>query len=151
MKNAAILFSATLLFLSCKQTANEAGVVEDSKQATIDSMNVVMEKQKADIAKQKTIDSMETVAASKQQTKVIVQQSAPAQAVTPAEAKRKGWSGAAKGAVIGAGAGAIGGAIINKKDRGTGALIGGLGGAGLGAGTGAILDSQKKKKEEENK
>lgn len=147
MKNSILIIATAVVMFSCKDTANEAGSVGDSKQATIDSMNVVMEKQQAEMAKQKTIDSMQAVAA--RQRPVVINNQAPAQAVTPAEQKKKGWSGAAKGAVIGAGAGAIGGAIINKKDRGTGAVIGGLAGAGLGAGTGAILDSEKKKKEEQ--
>ncbi len=46
---------------------------------------------------------------------------------TPAPAKKKGWSSAAKGTVIGAGAGAIAGGIIGKN----------LGGAAIGAATGA--------------
>ena len=59
--------------------------------------------------------------------------------------KKKGWSHTAKGAVVGAGTGAVTGAIINKK-RGQGAIVGTLIGAGVGAGTGAIVDAQKKKK-----
>ncbi|WP_443947276.1 YMGG-like glycine zipper-containing protein [Pedobacter sp. AW1-32] len=50
---------------------------------------------------------------------------------TQATAKKKGWSDAAKGAVIGGAAGAVGGAIIDKK-KGRGAVIGGLVGAGGG-------------------
>lgn len=46
-------------------------------------------------------------------------------------AKKKGWSDAAKGAVIGGAAGAVGGALIDKK-KGRGAIIGGLVGAGGG-------------------
>lgn len=53
---------------------------------------------------------------------------------TVAPAKKKGWSQAAKGAVIGAGAGALGGVIIDKK-KGRGAIIGGV----VGAGTGYII------------
>ncbi len=63
-------------------------------------------------------------------------------APAPAPAKR-GWSAKAKGAVIGAGAGAVGGAIINKRNRGAGAVIGGVGGAVLGTGVGAIIDRKK--------
>lgn len=44
----------------------------------------------------------------------------------------KGWSHAAKGTVVGAGTGAITGAIINKEERGKGAIIGSLIGAGAG-------------------
>lgn len=46
-------------------------------------------------------------------------------------AKKKGWSDAAKGSVIGGAAGAVGGALIDKK-KGRGAIIGGLVGAGGG-------------------
>jgi hypothetical protein len=60
----------------------------------------------------------------------------------PVATKKRGWSAKAKGAVIGAGAGAIGGAIINKRNRGAGAVIGGLGGAAVGTGIGAILDKK---------
>lgn len=51
--------------------------------------------------------------------------------VTQQEQKKKGWSNAAKGAVIGGAAGAIGGALIDKK-HGQGAIIGGVAGAGAG-------------------
>ncbi|WP_316799395.1 YMGG-like glycine zipper-containing protein [Pedobacter frigidisoli] len=50
---------------------------------------------------------------------------------TQPTAKKKGWSDAAKGAVIGGAAGAVGGALIDKK-KGRGAVIGGLVGAGGG-------------------
>lgn len=45
--------------------------------------------------------------------------------------KKKGWSSAALGTVIGAGAGGLGGALIDKK-KGRGAVIGGVAGAGAG-------------------
>lgn len=50
---------------------------------------------------------------------------------TTTAAKKKGWSSAAKGTAIGAGVGALGGVLIDKKD-GRGAIIGGLAGAGAG-------------------
>jgi len=50
---------------------------------------------------------------------------------TQPTAKKQGWSDAAKGAVIGGAAGAVGGALIDKK-KGRGAVIGGLVGAGGG-------------------
>jgi hypothetical protein len=62
-------------------------------------------------------------------------------ASTPVPAKKKGWSNSAKGAVIGAGAGAVGGAIISKK-KGTGAIIGGV----VGAAGGYIIGKNKDKK-----
>ncbi|MEP6616190.1 MAG: YMGG-like glycine zipper-containing protein [Ginsengibacter sp.] len=55
---------------------------------------------------------------------------------------KKGWSKAAKGAVIGAGTGAIAGAIISKK-KGKGAIIGGV----VGAAGGYIIGRSKDKKD----
>lgn len=58
-----------------------------------------------------------------------------------APAKKKGWSQAAKGAAIGAGAGALGGILIDKKD-GRGAIIGGV----VGAGTGYLIGRSQDRK-----
>ncbi len=55
--------------------------------------------------------------------------------------KKKGWSSAAKGAAIGAGAGAIGGAILAKK-KGMGAIIGGVVGAAGGYIIGKDMDKR---------
>ena len=55
---------------------------------------------------------------------------------------KKGWSSAAKGAVIGAGAGAIGGAIISKKKPVQGAVIGGVAGAAGGYIIGKHIDKK---------
>jgi hypothetical protein len=63
----------------------------------------------------------------------VVYQQAPVQ-------RKKGWSAKAKGAVIGGAGGAVAGAIINKRNRPVGALIGGILGAGAGTGIGAIID-----------
>ncbi|WP_256006513.1 MULTISPECIES: YMGG-like glycine zipper-containing protein [Pedobacter] len=59
----------------------------------------------------------------------------------PAAQQKKGWSSAAKGTVIGAGAGALGGVLLDKKD-GRGAIIGGL----VGAGTGYLIGRDRDKK-----
>ncbi|RYZ30106.1 MAG: glycine zipper 2TM domain-containing protein [Sphingobacteriales bacterium] len=56
--------------------------------------------------------------------------------------QKRGWSAKAKGAVIGAGTGAAAGAIINKRNRVAGAVIGGVLGAGAGTGIGAIIDKK---------
>jgi hypothetical protein len=139
MKNIVMILAAAgvLSLSSCKNT-DKQGVVEDNvRQTTIDSMNAVAEKQRV-------IDSMklenEKVIREKEKQVVVVHDQAPAAAAP----QRKKWSGAAKGAVIGAGVGAVTGAIISKK-KGEGAIIGGLAGAGVGAGTGAIIDDKKKK------
>ena len=62
------------------------------------------------------------------------------QPVVYQQPRRRGWSAKAKGAVIGGAGGAIAGAIINKRNRPVGALLGGLLGAGAGTGIGAIID-----------
>jgi len=59
-----------------------------------------------------------------------------------ASTKKKGWSSAAKGAVIGGVNGAAGGAIINKKNRAAGAVIGGVVGAAGGYGIGRGIDKK---------
>jgi hypothetical protein len=55
--------------------------------------------------------------------------------------KKKGWSDAAKGAVIGAGAGALGGVLLDKNDA-RGAIIGGV----VGAAGGYIIGRAKDRK-----
>ncbi len=59
------------------------------------------------------------------------------------ETRKKGWSNAAKGAVIGGAAGAIGGAIINGKNRAVGAAIGAVLGAAGGYAIGRKKDKDK--------
>lgn len=65
---------------------------------------------------------------------------APVATTTETE-KKKGWSAAAKGAAIGAGTGAIGGAIISKK-KGLGAIVGGVVGAAGGYIIGKDIDKK---------
>lgn len=69
-------------------------------------------------------------------------QYAPVTEQVPVEQRKKGWSAKAKGAAIGAGVGALGGAIINGRNRGVGALIGAGVGALGGLGTGAVIDKR---------
>lgn len=137
MKNIVMILAVGVMCLSsCKNADKQGTVADDVHQATIDSMKAVAEKQRV-------IDSMKMEnekALHEKEKVVVVNQQAPAQAAP----QRKKWSGAAKGAVIGAGVGAVTGAIVSKK-KGEGAIIGGLAGAGVGAGTGAIIDDKKKK------
>lgn len=64
------------------------------------------------------------------------------EAPVPVVKEKKGWSNAAKGAVLGGVGGAIGGAVISKN-KGKGAVIGGV----LGAAGGYIFGKSKDKKE----
>ncbi len=145
MKKLSLLLIATIVTMSCRETADRAGVIEDTKQETIDSMKIEMAKQELEQKRQRSIDSMEAVVAAREAEARAAASKPVVINNTQPEAKRKGWSNAAKGAAIGAGVGAITGAAISKK-KGEGAVIGGLAGAGVGAGTGAIIDDSKKKK-----
>lgn len=137
-----------LVFTSCQKQQQEA--IDKAKRASIDSMQ-------AEIKKQKIIDSMQLEIAKANEAQKLLEAKERRQnvtvvnqpAATQAPAKKKGWSGAAKGAVIGAGVGAATGAIVSKK-KGEGAIIGGLVGAGVGAGTGAIIDDSTKNKKKDN-
>ncbi|WP_291914812.1 glycine zipper domain-containing protein [Chitinophaga sp. CB10] len=155
MRQTFVAVAAALVLFSCKSQPDQAAI-QAAKQATIDSINNV------NTVKQQVIDSMNRVA--KKHGKGAAHESgfspatyeAPAEgstaAAAPAETKKKkgfgSWSHTAKGAVVGAGAGAVTGAIVNK-DRVKGAAIGTIIGAGVGAGTGAIVDHAKKKKEQQ--
>ena len=59
-----------------------------------------------------------------------------------ASSQKKGWSKAAKGAVIGGVAGGAAGAIINKRNRVVGGVVGGVLGAGVGYGVGRHMDKK---------
>ena len=57
--------------------------------------------------------------------------------------KKKRFSNASKGALIGAGSGAVIGAVISKKNRGLGAVIGAAVGGGAGYGIGKHKDNKQ--------
>jgi len=59
-------------------------------------------------------------------------------------AKKKSHA-ARNGALIGAGAGALTGALVTKKNKGVGALIGGVAGGAAGFGVGKIVQHKKEK------
>ncbi len=63
-------------------------------------------------------------------------------AEAPPVSADKGWSHAAKGTAVGAGSGAIIGAVVNKDHRVEGALIG----SAIGAGTGYLIGRAKDRK-----
>ena len=141
MKQLISIVTIALIVTACNSNAKkETEALKMQQVATIDSLNMV-------VAKQKIIDSMKAVKVAHVRSNAKVSGYDAASAETPATpvAKRKGWTGAEKGVLIGAGTGAIAGAIIDKK-HGEGAIIGGLLGAGIGAGTGAIIDKNKRKK-----
>lgn len=148
-----MLFAASVM-VACNTQSDKQEALLKSQQKTIDSMRVVMEKQAI-------IDSMNALQAQREEagkwediekneatnhTQAVA--STPAQASAPTAPAKKKWSHTAKGALVGAGTGAITGAIVNKK-RVEGALIGSVIGAGVGAGTGAIVDHSVKKRKQQ--
>jgi hypothetical protein len=72
----------------------------------------------------------------------VVNRTTPAPVTAVQPAKKKGWSKAAKGTVIGAGAGAAAGALLVKNNRALGAVIGGVLGGGVGYGVGHSMDKK---------
>ncbi len=70
-----------------------------------------------------------------------VSSTGPVSAPVAQTKRKKGWSSAAKGTAIGAGSGAVLGAVISKK-KGKGAIIGGI----VGAGAGYVIGRAKDKK-----
>lgn len=141
--------------LAACNTGNSAAEQElailKAKQATVDSMNlVVAEKEaKADeravsyVAAAKKSSSTRSSSARKVSSYASYSEPAVLPTATPAPAEqKKGWSNKAKGAVIGGVIGAGAGAVISKEKKVQGAVIGGILGAAGGYGVGAILDKK---------
>lgn len=161
-------FSVLIVGTSCNNSRERAEA--EARQRTIDSLQTA-------IAHQRIVDSMNRVAQWKEDSIRRENEKVAATTTTrrrssssggrtyntyntytqdghagytpaPAQQEKKGWSSTAKGALIGAGVGALGGALISDK-KGKGALIGGAAGAAAGAGTGAIIDASKRKREQQ--
>ena len=144
MKQIFVALATSAVLFACHNSSDQAAI-ESAKQEAVDSVNNV------NAMKQQVIDSMKTAkSASHEHNSSVAATSSSSTAASSSSAtttaKKKGWSHTAKGAVVGAGAGAITGALVNK-DHVKGAAIGTLIGAGVGAGTGAIVDHSKKKKQ----
>ncbi|MEQ1797209.1 MAG: glycine zipper domain-containing protein [Lacibacter sp.] len=61
---------------------------------------------------------------------------------TTTAAKKKGWSKAAKGAVIGGVSGGVIGGVVSKRNRAAGIVIGTVLGGGVGYGIGRTIDKK---------
>lgn len=154
MKKISVLGLFVVLISSCAKKDNSQEIA-NIKKMTIDSINkanvIVLQKRK--------IDSLENLKIKPQKENVVVTPSEknngyaysssngkPTVNTYPASSrtKKKKLNKVAKGAIIGAGVGAVTGAVVSKK-RGKGAVIGGVIGAGAGAGVGAVLEKKDKK------
>lgn len=142
------------VFAACN-TNNSAAEQElailKAKQATIDSMNLVVAEKEAIaeenavsyVAAAKKTSAARRTSSPRRATSQYASYSEPAVLPTaPVEEKKKGWSNKAKGAVIGGVVGAGAGAVISKEKKVQGAIIGGILGAAGGYGVGAIFDKK---------
>lgn len=171
MKKAFSVIAIAAVMASCSNKNND---VSDVQQRTIDSMKMEMAKQQViDSMNQASAEAaaVQNDAATQQAAAATshstthhsggsrsshptyvtnnTYNTAPQTPNTqPAPPQKKRWSAKATGALIGAGAGAITGAMIDGR-KGEGAIVGGLTGAAAGLGTGAIIDANKKKKEQQ--
>lgn len=139
----AIVALATIL-TSCGNRAKEEALAKQQVIAAVkDSLKLDSFKRAEAANKQRLIEEKHQaeLAAARRSASTYSSSSTSSNssAGTTTSAKKKGWSDAAKGTAIGAGVGALGGILIDKKD-GRGAIIGGLAGAGAGYAIGRAQD-----------
>ncbi|WP_256009813.1 YMGG-like glycine zipper-containing protein [Desertivirga xinjiangensis] len=134
-KSIQYIFAIAALFAGCNNgskteaQAREVALKQIRDSIKLDSFRVA-EVRQVELAKEKAeLASSKNTSGNSSSQKTYV--NGISESYTSSEPARKGWSKAAKGAVIGAGAGALTGVIVDKKD-GRGAVIGGLAGAGAG-------------------
>ncbi|MCW3124226.1 MAG: glycine zipper family protein [Flavipsychrobacter sp.] len=166
MTNKILLFIATAVIMaSCNNSAEQQAAAqarqvdsmknEMAKKQIIDSMNAAQAAQAATVNNERPVVHSSTVHHSSTvnrpngtATTTETNYSTTNAATAPVKKQRKGIGPVAAGAIIGAGAGAITGAMVDKK-KGEGAVVGGILGAGAGAGAGAIIKKHQKNKDEE--
>lgn len=121
--------------------ANEMRIKEQQDSLTLDSFRRVEAEKALALKKENEIEQQRLSApVQPNQTQAVANTSTP-QPVAP-EAKKKGWSDAAKGTAIGAGVGAGVGALIDKDKRLRGAAIGAVIGGGSGYAIGRKSDRE---------
>ncbi|MXV49980.1 hypothetical protein GS399_03275 [Pedobacter sp. HMF7647] len=149
MKKILCVIAAVGILAACnnnREQDRQAAVKAVKDSMRLDSFKRAEASVAAAKARQRSIDSAQAIATARARASSRTGGSRVAgysQSYTndqPAQQK-KGWSSAAKGAAIGAGAGAITGIAVDKKD-GRGAIVGGL----VGAGTGYLIGRSKDKK-----
>lgn len=147
MKNIFVIvaLATTTIFASCGNRAKEEALAKQQAIAAVKDSLKLDSFKRAEVVKQQQLleekHQAELAAArrSARSTYTSSGSSTTYSGGTTTAAKKKGWSDAAKGTAIGAGVGALGGILIDKKD-GRGAIIGGLAGAGAGYAIGRAQD-----------
>lgn len=143
-----IVITATVLLSACSNNnAKEQALIKQQAIAAVKDSLKLDSFKKAEVKKQEEAKIAAQVKEEKRTLLLAEKNEAASQSSgsrnyeASAPAKKKGWSEAAKGTVIGAGAGALGGALIDKK-KGRGAIIGGV----VGAGAGYLIGRDKDRK-----
>lgn len=146
--------------LRAQQETIDAMKLEMAKQRVVDSMAMVMAANTAPVTKETPVvvktrrakparTYSQPVAVNTSDTYTGYSNTPSAPVHTPPIVQqepvqqKKGWSAKAKGGVIGAGAGAVAGALIHKRQPALGAAVGGVLGGGAGIGIGAIIDKKQ--------
>ncbi|WP_316788078.1 YMGG-like glycine zipper-containing protein [Pedobacter frigoris] len=150
MKYVFSILAVVIGLSACNNSSKEQELVKQQAIAAVkdslklDSFKRAEATQKAVLVQQQEKERLAAQAREEKRTLLLSEQNDAAPAprqYSETQTKKKGWSSAAKGAVIGAGAGALGGVLIDKKD-GRGAIIGGV----VGAGAGYLIGRDKDKK-----
>ncbi|QES87445.1 glycine zipper domain-containing protein [Rhizosphaericola mali] len=171
MKNLILTITiATLGFTACKSNDDSTknigreGLVQSSKDTSgfaafkeeqaqklqaadrlkADSLQILKDSIKEihkDIATENTTEAKNSNESS---SRAVASSSSSESSRTTTAKKKKGMSKATKGTIIGAGAGALTGALVTKHKRGIGALVG----AAVGGGTGYVIGHSQDKKDQ---
>jgi len=144
MKYILILFALSAIVAGCNGNASEnARISQDSIRMAhqLDSFKRVAKADSVAAALAKERLNTKTQVQSSRSSSSYANSSSNSTTQTGSTPQKKGWSSAAKGAVIGGVIGAGTGIIVDKKD-GRGAAIGGV----VGAGTGYVIGRDRDKK-----
>ena len=144
MKKVFSIFAVVITLAACKNNKSDI----PPNMVLVDTTGLSKSNSLTDVGNKKYVitPKAEVVPSKTQNTTSAAAANAPVNnsAATPAPAQRdKGWSDAAKGTAIGAGSGAILGAVVSGDgNRGKGAVIGAV----VGAGTGYVIGRTRDKK-----
>jgi len=157
MKNIFVIVALATVLASCGNSAKEQALAKQQAVAAVKDSLKLDSFRRAEVAEKERLveerHQAELAAVRKASTKTVYTSSGSSTSysggTTTTAAKKKGWSDAAKGTAIGAGVGALGGILIDKKD-GRGAIIGGLAGAGAGYAIGRAEDRKSGRVQKKN-
>lgn len=146
MKNILIMFAFAVIVTACNSKATENAKIDQDSIRMVNQLDSFKSAASADsaatalaIAKERANTKNQYQSSGTSSKSLTTTTNSTTQTGTTAQ--KKGWSSAAKGAVIGGVIGAGTGIIVDKKD-GRGAAIGGV----VGAGTGYVIGREQDKK-----